>query len=84
MNNVTPDEILPALGEIVHQVVGVPVEQVVPDASFIDDLGVDSLSLLEIAVGIEEKFGLRVPDDRVAGLLRVSDAVAFIQAALVD
>jgi acyl carrier protein len=83
MNNVTPDEILPALGEIVHQVVGVPVEQVVPDASFIDDLGVDSLSLLEIAVGIEEKFGLRVPDDRVAGLLLVSDAVAFIRGALV-
>jgi acyl carrier protein len=83
MNNVTPDEILPALGEIVHQVVGVPVEQVLPNASFIDDLGVDSLSLLEIAVGIEEKFGLRVPDDRVAGLLLVSDAVAFIRGALV-
>jgi acyl carrier protein len=83
MSNITPDEILPALAEIVHQVVGAPVEQVVPDASFTDDLGVDSLSLLEIAVGIEEKFGLRVPDDRVAGLLRVSDAVEFIRGALV-
>jgi acyl carrier protein len=83
MSSITPDEILPMLGEIVHQVVGVPIEQVVLDASFTDDLGVDSLSLLEIAVGIEEKFGLRVPDDRVAGLLRVSDAVTFIQDALV-
>jgi len=83
MNSITPDEILPTIGEIVHQVVGVPVEQVVPSAAFIEDLGVDSLSLLEIAVGIEEKFGVRVPDDRVAGLLLVSDAVAFIQGALV-
>lgn len=83
MSNITDDEILPALAEIVHQVVGVPVEQVVPDASFTDDLTVDSLSLLEIAVGIEEKFGLRVPDDQVAGLLRVSDAVEFIRSALV-
>jgi acyl carrier protein len=49
------------IAELVHQVVGVPVEQVTPDASLADDLGVDSLSLLEIAVGIEEKFGLRVP-----------------------
>ncbi|RJS47586.1 acyl carrier protein [Nocardioides cavernaquae] len=83
MSNITDGEILPALAEIVHQVVGVPVEQVVPDASFTDDLTVDSLSLLEIAVGIEEKFGLRVPDDQVAGLLRVSDAVEFIRSALV-
>jgi acyl carrier protein len=82
MTNATSAETLASLAEIVHQVVAVPVEQVLPSALFIEDLGVDSLSLLEIAVGIEEKFGAAIPDGDLSSMLRVSDALAFIEGSV--
>lgn len=74
-------EILSGLQEIVHEIAGVPVEQVVPDASFTDDLDIDSLSMVEVVVAAEERFGVRIPDDDVAGLRTVGDALAYIANA---
>ena len=49
--------------------------------SFVDDLDVDSLSMVEVVVAAEEKFGVSIPDDEVKNLKTVGDAVAFIERA---
>ncbi|HEX8001818.1 MAG TPA: acyl carrier protein [Mycobacteriales bacterium] len=72
-------QILDGLAEIVNEITGIKREQVVPDASFVDDLDIDSLSMVEVAVAAEEKFGVRIPDEALAKLKTVGDAVAFIQ-----
>ena len=69
------------LAEIVNEVAGVDADDVQLDKSFVDDLDVDSLSMVEIVVAAEEKFGVRIPDDQVKNLKTVGDAVAFIESA---
>lgn len=72
-------EILEGLAEIVNEITGIKTEQVVPTASFVDDLDIDSLSMVEVAVAAEERFGVRIPDEALAKLKTVGDAVSFIQ-----
>jgi acyl carrier protein len=74
-------EILSGLAEIVNEVAGIPAEEVELDKSFTDDLDIDSLSMVEVVVAAEEKFGVRIPDDEVKNLKTVGDAVSFIEAA---
>ena len=74
-------EILEGLATIVNEVAGVPVEDVQLDKSFVDDLDVDSLSMVEVVVAAEEKFGVTIPDDEVKNLKTVGDAVTFIVQA---
>jgi acyl carrier protein len=74
-------EILNDLGVIVEEVAGVPADDVQLDKEFIGDLDVDSLSMVEIVVAAEEKFGVRIPDDQVKNLKTVGDAVDFIESA---
>jgi acyl carrier protein len=50
------------------------------DKSFVDDLDVDSLAMVEILVGCEEKFGVAIPDEESKNLKTVGDAVAYIEA----
>ena len=69
------------LAEIVNEVAGVDADEVQPDKSFVEDLDVDSLSMVEIVVAAEEKFGVRIPDDEVKNLKTVGDAVNFIERA---
>jgi acyl carrier protein len=69
------------LAAIVEEVAGVPAADVQPDKSFVDDLDVDSLSMVEVVVAAEEKFGVRIPDDEVKNLKTVGDAVSFIENA---
>jgi acyl carrier protein len=76
---VAENEILAGLAGIVNEITGIKAEQVVPGASFIDDLDIDSLSMVEVAVAAEEKFGVRIPDETLAKLKTVGDAVSFIQ-----
>ena len=71
-------QILDGLAEIVNEITGIKREQVVPQASFVDDLDIDSLSMVEVAVAAEEKFGVRIPDEALTNLKTVGDAVAFI------
>src|SRR3954468_17036468 len=77
----TTEEIRADLAEIVNEVAGIPVEDVQLDKSFVDDLDVDSLSMVEVVVAAEEKFGVSIPDDEVKNLKTVGDAVAFIERA---
>ncbi len=73
-------EILSGLGEIVEEVAGVPAADVTADKTFTDDLDIDSLSMVEIAVQAEDKFGVKIPDDELANLKTVGDAVTYIQS----
>jgi acyl carrier protein len=74
-------EILAGLAEIVNDVAGIPVEDIQPDKGFTDDLDVDSLSMVEVVVAAEEKFGVKIPDDDVKDLRTVGDAVTYIKGA---
>ncbi len=75
------DDIRTGLAEIVQEVTGISADRVEPTASFTDDLDIDSLSMVEIVVAAEERFGVKIPDDDVAGLKTVGDAVAYIERA---
>ena len=77
----TEQEILSGLAEIVNEVAGVPTADVQLDKSFIDDLDVDSLSMVEVVVAAEEKFDVKIPDDDVKDLSTVGDAVSYIAKA---
>jgi acyl carrier protein len=74
-------EILEGLAEIVNEVAGVPAADVQPDKSFTNDLDIDSLSMVEVVVAAEERFGVKIPDEEVKNLSTVGDAVAFIERA---
>ena len=71
-------EIVSGLGEIVEEVAGVSADEVTEDKSFVDDLDIDSLSMVEIAVQAEDKFGVKIPDDELANLKTVGDAVKYV------
>ena len=73
-------EILAGLAAIVNEVAGIPVEDVQPDKSFVDDLDVDSLSMVEVVMTSEDKWGVKIPDEEVKNLKTVGDAVAYIEA----
>jgi len=73
------EEIRTGLADIVNEVAGIPTDDVQLDKSFTDDLDVDSLSMVEVVVAAEEKFGVKIPDDEVKNLQTVGDAVAYIE-----
>ena len=77
----TQQDILTGLAQIVNEIAGVPVGDVSPEKSFIDDLDVDSLSMVEIATAAEDHFGVRIPDDDLKDLRTVGDAVNYIEKA---
>ena len=72
-------EIQTGLAEIVEEVAGIDAAEVTPDKSFVDDLDIDSLSMVEIAVQTEDKYGVKIPDEDLAGLRTVGDVVNYIQ-----
>jgi acyl carrier protein len=73
-------EILEGLATIVNEVAGVPVEEVQSDKAFVDDLDIDSLSMVEVVMAAEDKWGVKIPDSEVKNLKTVGDAVAYIAA----
>jgi acyl carrier protein len=75
----TEQEILAGLGEIIDEIAGVPADQVTPDKSFVEDLDIDSLSMVEIAVAAQDRFGVEIPDDELKNLKTVKDVVLFVQ-----
>ena len=67
--------------KIVVEHLGVEEEKVTESASFIDDLGADSLDTVELVMASEEEFGIEMPDDAADTILTVGDAVKFIEKA---
>lgn len=74
----TENEVLAGIKEIVEEVAGVSPSEIAMEKSFTDDLDVDSLSMVEVIVAAEERFGIKIPDDEVTKMTTVGDAVNFI------
>ncbi len=67
--------------KIVIEHLGVDADKVTENASFIDDLGSDSLDVVELVMAFEEEFGVEIPDDAAETILTVGDAVKFLEKA---
>ena len=74
----TDQEILAGLAEIIEEIAGTPTDEVTPNANFVDDLDIDSLSMVEIAVAAQDKFGVEIPDEQLKDLKTVQDVVNFV------
>jgi len=74
------DEILKTVKDIIVEKLGVNATEVAEEASFVDDLGADSLDTVELVMNFEEKFGLEIPDDDAEKIRTVKDAVEYISA----
>ena len=65
--------------KIVVEHLGVDAEKVNPEASFIDDLGADSLDTVELVMAFEEEFGIEIPDEDAEKITRVKEAIEYIE-----
>ena len=72
------DQILADMADIVNDITGVDQSEVTFEKSFVDDLDVDSLSMVEIIYASEEKFGVEIPDEESKNIKIVGDAVNYI------
>jgi acyl carrier protein len=66
--------------QIIVDQLGVAMEQVTPEASFIDDLGADSLDTVELVMALEEEFGIEIPDEDAEKMTTVADAVKYLES----
>ena len=80
----TQQEILAGLSEIIDEIAGVPADEVTPEKTFADDLDIDSLSMVEIAVAAQDKFGVEIPDDQLKDLKTVQDVIDYVGRASVS
>jgi acyl carrier protein len=80
----TDQEIQTGLAEIIDEVAGVPADQVTPEKTFVDDLDIDSLSMVEIAVAAQDKFGVEIPDDQLKDLKTVQDVIDYVKRSSVS
>ena len=65
--------------DIIINELGVDAEKVTPEASFVEDLGADSLDTVELVMAFEEEFGMEIPDEEAEKLRTVGDAISYIQ-----
>ena len=72
-------EIQQKVTDIIVEKCGVNASEVTPEASFTQDLGLDSLDTVELIMEFEKEFGITIPDDKAEGIKTVADAVAFME-----
>jgi acyl carrier protein len=65
--------------ELIVQQLGVSEKEVVPEAKFVDDLGADSLDLVELVMALEDEYGIEIPDEDAEKIVTVGDALKYIQ-----
>ncbi len=70
--------------EIIIEQLGVSAEEAVPEASFIDDLGADSLDIVELVMALEEEWGLEIPDEDAEKIQTIQDAITYIEERVKD
>ncbi len=68
------------VADLIVEQLGVDREQIVPKASFIDDLGADSLDIVELVMAIEEKFDIEIPDEDAEKIQTIADATEYVRA----
>ena len=78
------EEIIAGIAEIIEEVTGIEPSEVTPEKSFVDDLDIDSLSMVEIAVAAQDKFGVEIPDDQLKDLKTVQDVINYVHRAEVS
>jgi len=66
--------------KIIAEKLSVDLEEVVPDASFVDDLGADSLDLVELIMSMEEEFDIDISDEDAEKIVTVKDAIEYVNA----
>ena len=76
------EEVLAKLKDIVTDRLNVEEEQIKPEASFVEDLGADSLDIVELIMGIEEEFDIEIPDEDAEKLTTVGEAMAYVKTKL--
>lgn len=74
-----PDAILEKVKEVIVEQLGVEDEVIKPDTSFIDDLGADSLDIVELIMALEEEFDLQIPDSEAEKIATVGDVIEYIK-----
>jgi acyl carrier protein len=67
------------LKELIVQQLGVSENEVVPEAKFVDDLGADSLDLVELVMALEDEYGIEISDEDAEKIVTVGDALKYIQ-----
>jgi len=73
--------ILDEVKEVVAEQLGVNAEEIKEDSKFVEDLGADSLDVVELVMALEEKFDIEIPDEAAEKIATVADAVKFIEEA---
>lgn len=73
------EDIFNRVKKVTVEELGVKEEEVVESASFTEDLGADSLDVVELVMALEDEFGIDIPDDEVNNIKTVGDAVSYIQ-----
>jgi acyl carrier protein len=76
------EEIMAKLKELVIDRLNVEEDQIKPEASFIEDLGADSLDIVELIMGIEEEFDVEIPDEDAEKLTNVGEALTYVKGKL--
>ena len=69
---------------IIAEQLGVKAEEVTPEASFIDDLGADSLDTVELIMALEEEFSIEIPDEDAEKMTTVGDVIKYVQEKTVN
>ena len=78
----TPEEIVERVKAIIVEQLGVSLEDVKPAASFIEDLGADSLDIVELIMALEEEFGVEVPEEDLDGIETIGQAYDLVVSKL--
>ncbi len=72
------------VSDIIVEQLGVPKEEIAPEASFIDDLGADSLDIVELVMAMEEAFDIEIPDEDAEKIQTIGDALAYVKERVED
>lgn len=75
----TQKSVAEVVTSIIIEQLGVDAKEVTMDASFVDDLGADSLDFVELIMAFEEEFNISIPDEDTVGITRVKDAIAYLE-----
>lgn len=77
-----PENVFTKVTEIITEKLGIPASEVTPDASFVRDLGIDSLDYAELVMEFEQTFDIKIPDDDAERMNTIGSAVEYIKSKI--